>query len=619
MRRISKLVKVVTTPVRMDRSRATTMVERLSAITHLVASLEYLATERDRRHGGFNNWRIAKRTFHARSPRLAKVFDLAAEPGNTRRLHGARALAAASLQLPLPAKARLAADGVITASTLSLYPRHHYGTDGSDQVSFLCQAVVTISRAGGRNSRIVDACLWFVALQSVLSYAVSGWVKVASSTWRTGEAVTGVMRTLTYGDRTLWTLLRRYPRVAKVLGTGVLALECSFPAVFLGRGRLTPAFVASAASFHLANARFMALGRFFWAFLAMHPAVLYVTGPRQVSGPRRDDVLPAVCGALAAGFLGAGQVARSRTRAVVLAGRPGEERFTAPSGNVLSLRRTEASAGGDAPLLVHCNGLAATAEHWEWIVRGLGDRYDTVTYQRAGYGRSVRHDVDEDTLGTTIDDLVALVRHVAGSRPVVLVGHSLGGYLALRAVERLAGTVTGLALLDSSHPGELNRSDRQRQGSETLTSTLQLMPRSLHLGLGLLLKQPEWVDRMPEQVRELALAQYRDAQLWTAGRREWRATLADFDEFDGTLPSCPVPALVLTAGRTADTDPVQCELHDELAANATESVRHVVSGVDHDQILTDQDAATRVVGLMADFLRGLSDDQEGSRDVDAAS
>lgn len=40
----------------LDRGVALSLTERVDAVTHLIASLEFLAAEQDRRPGGVNDW-----------------------------------------------------------------------------------------------------------------------------------------------------------------------------------------------------------------------------------------------------------------------------------------------------------------------------------------------------------------------------------------------------------------------------------------------------------------------------------------------------------------------------------------------------------------------------------
>jgi pimeloyl-ACP methyl ester carboxylesterase len=398
-------------------------------------------------------------------------------------------------------------------------------------------------------------------------------------------------------------------------------MECTFPAVFLGRGRLAPLFLASASAFHIGNARIMGLGRFVWSFMSMHPAILYATGPGEWTGRRgrvvdsRDDTLPKVCAGLTAAAVGAILQGQARRRFGVLRGRGDEQTLTTRAGNRLAFRRTGPDGG---PVVVLEAGLLSTAEHWEWITQELAERLPVVTYHRAGYGPSRYRGAGGYRLDAAVDDLVELVEHVADGRQVLIVGHSLGGYLALKAAERAPRRVAGVGLLDSSHPAELQRSSRQAQGQEVFTTGLTMMPISLSLGLGALLKRPDWVDALPEPVQGLALAQYRDPRLWAAGRREWDAVVEEFGRFDGRLPDIKVPLLVLTAGFTAANDAVQKELHDELADAAPRAESHVLEEADHDSLLTDANAARRVAGLIREFAGGLRPVEEVERDVEHA-
>lgn len=90
-----------------------------------------------------------------------------------------------------PSAAKIAANGALAASSFVLHPRHHYGTDGSDQVSFLASTAAFIARSAGMRTAVTDHALWTVALQATLSYAVSGWAKLAGRSWREGTALAG--------------------------------------------------------------------------------------------------------------------------------------------------------------------------------------------------------------------------------------------------------------------------------------------------------------------------------------------------------------------------------------------------------------------------------------------
>ncbi|TDD14807.1 hypothetical protein [Nonomuraea diastatica] len=292
----------------LDRHAALSMAERLCAVHGLMSSLEYLARRQDREFGGLNNWQVMRRA-HRDSPLLVRrALDGIADQRVTATIHTARAACAVVLLLPVSGnRVRLGANLALASTTMLLRTRHRYGGDGADQVAVVVQTATALGRTGG--PRTVDACLWFIALQSVLSYVASGCAKLANPAWRDGTALTRIMATRLYGHPAVWRILRDHPKVARALSAGILAFECGFPLVFLARGRLAPLFVSSAIAFHLVNGGAMGLGRFGWAFIAMHPAVLYVTrGPRD----DRSDLLPRLALAGTAGAIAAAAIVRAR-------------------------------------------------------------------------------------------------------------------------------------------------------------------------------------------------------------------------------------------------------------------------------------------------------------------
>jgi pimeloyl-ACP methyl ester carboxylesterase len=582
--------------------------ERLGALTHLMSSLEYLKIAKDPTRG-FGNWEHNRKLHVVGAPRITATVDVIAQPRVTWALHTGRIAAAAAILAPTPPRVRAAANGYLALSSTAMMLRHHLGNDGSDQAALMVQTVATLARLGRRRPELVDACLWFVSLQSVLSYTAAGVAKLVSPMWRSGQALPGIMRTASYGDRRTWQLMVKHPRAARLLTTSVLALESLFPLAYAARGRLAPAFVATAAAFHLANGRVMALGRFVPAFLAMHPPVLYTSSPKPPAGTsagarRRDDLVPVLALGAAAIGVGFGLAAQARWRRTVLTGHGDELTLTTASGNRLAYRIHGRSRDPREPAIVLESGLAFPTTAWAWLVSALAQRYTVLTYQRAGYGASKYAGRGGYRLSHSVDDLVDLVTGVLPGRPLILVGHSLGGYLALLAATALGTRVRGVALLDATHPGELQRSPLQAAGAETLTERLRIMPEALRLGLGGLLMRPEWLSQLPPREQRLALAEIRGSAMWSAGRREWRDVDRTLRQFTGELPDIRVPLLVVTAGGTATQDPVQNILHDEYAAAAPRAERHTFDGAAHEELLTNRHFADHLAGLIDTFAAG---------------
>ncbi|SCK38574.1 alpha/beta fold hydrolase [Streptomyces sp. WMMB 322] len=615
-----KLTSTFLGPVPVSRGRALAISERLTAVTSLTSSLEYITHQRQIRKGGLNDWTIA-RGMHASSTRpTRRILDAVGNPGTTRALHVARIAASAALLAPGNARWRGAANIFLGLSNAALYPRHRYGTDGSDQVSSFVQTAAGLARLSTQPA-VQDALLWYVALQANLSYLVSGWVKLLGQPWRDGSALNGIMRTRTYGHEGMWNLTNRYPVPARYLAHGVLALECLFPVAYLKGGMLARPVMASAAAFHVANGYFMGLGRFITAFEAMHPMVAYTSTPRShpaVAG-RDDRMLKATASMAAIGVTVAGFLAAMR-RMRATDPWPHGRVLTTRHGNELHYNE-RISEDDSSPVLVFGTGMISTMEHFGWITDKLVEEsdYGIITYSRAGYGPSKRRCAGPFTLQESVDDLVDLVEGaVAKGRPVYLVGHSLGGEIGRRAAAELGDRIRGVIYLDSSHPDELSRSKQQKESAERLKEGLSMFSGSLRAGLGATLVRPRWVHDLPTEVRSRAFAQYADSRMWRAGLREWDATEADFHRFSGDLPPISSHALVLSAQRTVDRDPEQLLMHNELgAAHRGEGriVRNsVIEAAEHDTMLTDARLGGEVGRRILEFLREVEgDDADGGR------
>ncbi|MFE1775870.1 alpha/beta fold hydrolase [Streptomyces sp. NPDC059008] len=338
----------------------------------------------------------------------------------------------------------------------------------------------------------------------------------------------------------------------------------------------------------------------------------------------RHDTVPGAAGAVLAAVAAAGLAAQYRRHRRVLRGHGDEAIWRTGAGNLLAYRFTEPR--GEAPLpgapgppaLVFEPGMVSTAAHWSWWRRAFQEEYAVLSYDRAGYGRSSRRDRRDFTLASAVADLADLVRGVCGDRQVILVGHSLGGYLALRALEPLAGQVTGVVLLDPSHPEELRRSAAQARGAESLQAQLAMLPLSVRLGLGWMLPTPSWLSRLPEDERPIAGDQYRDRKMWAAAVREWRATYREF-RGGAVLPPLTVPVALVAAHATHRQDPAHAALHTEIVAAAPDGALLLIDGVEHDELLLSESACAETAQFVRRFVTRCRPSAEGSQDRAEAS
>lgn len=195
-----------------------------------------------------------------------------------------RLLAASGLLLGgFGAGGRAGLSAVLCATALAKSIRNRYGGDGSDHMSVITFSASALAEAFPGDTWVRQLCIRFVALQALISYATSGAVKAVSPIWRSGEAVSGVFRTRTYGDNDLFQLVTRYPMLRVALSWAVIVGELCFPLIALATPMMARAMLLAGVGFHLANGRFMGLNRFVWAFVGTYPAISHVTAGRRVT------------------------------------------------------------------------------------------------------------------------------------------------------------------------------------------------------------------------------------------------------------------------------------------------------------------------------------------------
>jgi pimeloyl-ACP methyl ester carboxylesterase len=142
------------------------------------------------------------------------------------------------------------------------------------------------------------------------------------------------------------------------------------------------------------------------------------------------------------------------------------DRFTTPSLQGVVLH---ALHWGDerAPLVVLLHGGGANAHWWDHLAPTIAAHFHVVAPDFRGHGDS---DHPEETrVGAFSDDLEALLEHL-GDPPVTLVGHSMGGGVAIDHAARHSGDVRGLVAVDVSR-GASKRSRRVARLALTLGRT----------------------------------------------------------------------------------------------------------------------------------------------------
>jgi len=103
--------------------------------------------------------------------------------------------------------------------------------------------------------------------------------------------------------------------------------------------------------------------------------------------------------------------------------------------------------GQGEPAIVLIHGWACDWNYWKAQIDPLKSKYTVVALNLAGHGASARNRSDW-SIGNYGEDVATVVRQLR-NRQVILVGHSMGGDVALEATRRIGDRVIGIIVVDS--------------------------------------------------------------------------------------------------------------------------------------------------------------------------
>ena len=145
---------------------------------------------------------------------------------------------------------------------------------GSDRMSLLILCCLTLAHFMP-TERWQEYIFGYLAAQLVLSYFISGGVKIVNPQWRDGRALQDVFRFSAYPVSESLRNLAARPKLLLIMSWGVMLFELFFPLTLVTEITLIIGLII-AATFHLANACLFGLNRFFWIWLAAYPSILWL-------------------------------------------------------------------------------------------------------------------------------------------------------------------------------------------------------------------------------------------------------------------------------------------------------------------------------------------------------
>ena len=134
------------------------------------------------------------------------------------------------------------------------------------------------------------------------------------------------------------------------------------------------------------------------------------------------------------------------------------QRVPRPDGTVLQV---EFYGPEDGQPIILSHGWGPNSNVWYYAKQQLSDRFRVIVWDLPGLGKSSRPKNNDYSLEKYARDLEAVIA-LAGDKPVILLGHSMGGMLTLTFCrlfpEHLERRVAGLILVDSTYTNPVKTS-----------------------------------------------------------------------------------------------------------------------------------------------------------------
>jgi hypothetical protein len=246
--------------------------ELVFALSLTIQTLEYLRLGKYTADDAFWSWQLQRADIPSATVR--SFLDVLFKPHMHQlhlmlRLLAAWVLAVQGASLPLI--------GFLFAGNLLILIRWRGAFNGgSDFLTLVVLTGLLISQVVGAfgNAELGwQAGFWYIAIQAITSYFMSGAVKLLRPEWRNGSAMTIFLNGAIYGPLSATHPLRN--KWLAMLGSwGFIVWEILFPLSLLDP-RLAAVFCVVAAFFHFLVFWFFGLNRFFWAWLCSFPAIVW--------------------------------------------------------------------------------------------------------------------------------------------------------------------------------------------------------------------------------------------------------------------------------------------------------------------------------------------------------
>ncbi len=237
------------------------------------------------------------------------------------------------------------------------------------------------------------------------------------------------------------------------------------------------------------------------------------------------------------------------------------------------------------PWVVFVHGFPFAGSIWVNEVATLERDFQVLTFDLRGHGQSGLGDA-VPSIDTYVDDLFGLMSSI-GIPKAALVGHSLGGYIALRAVERSPERFWALVLCDTNSTADSDESRAARdKAMDTIAESGVEAFVSALLSKLLIRTDGDAAQSLLQLMRRSTAAGMTFALTAIRDRTDTTSSLGRFD----------LPALVMVGSQDVITPPSDSE---DLVSNLLDARLQVLRGAGH---VSNFEAGGRFLRALQSFL-----------------
>lgn len=245
-----------------------------------------------------------------------------------------------------------------------------------------------------------------------------------------------------------------------------------------------------------------------------------------------------------------------------------------------------------------------TVSDWVWVQPEVARTTRVCAYDRAGLGWSDAGGEPRDALMNTVE-LHTLLQNAGVTPPYILVGHSLGGAYARVYAGQYPNEVSGMVLIDASHPDFWQRAGLP-EGAGLDRGLLALGPLVARFGLLHFISFAQVDPDLPVRQQEELRAFYTTPKFAENSRVVDLAFPDILAQARAVTSLGAIPLVVLTTGEINRAETVENqllrELQVELSQLSTNSSYRAEDGATHTTLITNQQHAQAVITAISDVL-----------------